>query len=375
MEELNTVTPRIFLAATRQNDGKTTTSLGLLSLLKSRLGNVGYIKPIGQRYVQIQQAKVDEDALLVNETYDVHVPLEAMSPIAVDPGFTQRYLDQGAGAELEKKVKSAFNRTAWEKSFVIIEGSGHAGVGSVFNLSNARAARILASRAVLVSQGGLGKPIDELSLNLALFEKHGVEVAGVVMNKVLPEKMERLRDLAEKGLSRMGLKLLGMMPLHYELQKPTINQVREQLAGRLISGERHVRRRVSKVVIGALSSRNADIYMEPGTLIITAGDREDLLLAIMQACDDGRHNTPAGVVLTQGFLPQEGLLKLLANRPLPVIGVQCDSFTAATRINRMTVKTEPGDLDKIAWIEQLISQYVNVDEILKVSQPAHYPTV
>lgn len=373
MQDLNAITPRIYLAATRQNDGKTTTSLGLFSVLRQRLGRVGYIKPIGQRYVEIHQAKVDEDALLVNETYDVHVPLEAMSPIAVDPGFTRRYLEGGADMELEKKVREAFNRAAWEKNFIIIEGSGHAGVGSVFNLSNARAARILGSRAILVSQGGLGKPIDELSLNLALFEKHGVEVAGVVMNKVLPEKMEQMRDYAEKGLSQFGLKLLGLMPLNYELQKPTINQVREQLAGRLLSGERHIRRRVNKVVIGVLSSRNADIYMEPGTLIITAGDREDLLLAIMQACDDGRQNTPAGVVLTQGFLPQEGLLKLLASRPLPVIGVQCDSFTAATRINRMTVKTEPGDRDKIAWIEQLISQYVDVEAIMKASSPVRYP--
>jgi dethiobiotin synthetase len=204
----NYTTPRIFIAATRQDDGKTTTSLGLTAVLRKRFQRVGYIKPIGQRYVDVDGLKIDEDSVLINDTYHPGLPLDAMSPIAVDAHFTRDYLDSADPAKLEAKVEEAFNRAAWEQDFVVIEGSGHAGVGSVFDMSNARAASLLHSKAIIVSQGGVGKPIDEISLNLALFEKHQVEVVGVILNKVIADKIPELWPYAEKGLNRMGLPLL-----------------------------------------------------------------------------------------------------------------------------------------------------------------------
>ena len=87
---MNTVTPRIFVAATEQNDGKTTTSLGLFAALRKRLGRIGYIKPVGQRFVTIDGMNIDEDSVLIDQTYKVHTPLEAMSPIAVEPDFTRK---------------------------------------------------------------------------------------------------------------------------------------------------------------------------------------------------------------------------------------------------------------------------------------------
>jgi dethiobiotin synthetase len=55
-------TPRVFIAATRQNDGKTTASLGLIAALQPHFPRVGYIKPVGQRFVQIEEQKIDEDS-------------------------------------------------------------------------------------------------------------------------------------------------------------------------------------------------------------------------------------------------------------------------------------------------------------------------
>ena len=81
--ELNRVTPRIYVAATRQDDGKTTTCLGLYAALSAKFKKIGYIKPVGQRFVEVAGKKVDEDSVLVSNTYGVNLPIEAMSPIAV----------------------------------------------------------------------------------------------------------------------------------------------------------------------------------------------------------------------------------------------------------------------------------------------------
>src|SRR5882757_4256516 len=177
---MNSVTPRIFVAATEQNAGKTTTSLGLFSALQKTRGRIGFIKPVGQRFVEVDGVRIDEDSVLIDQTYSVHTPLEAMSPIAVEPDFTRRYIEHQNNEFLSHRIQNSFDRAAWEKEFVIIEGTGHAGVGSVFDLSNARVAKLLHSKVILVTKGGIGKPIDEVALNKALFDQEGVELVGVI---------------------------------------------------------------------------------------------------------------------------------------------------------------------------------------------------
>ena len=55
---------KIFIAATKQNDGKTTISLGLIFNFKDKFKKVAFIKPIGQRYLEEEGVKVDEDSVL-----------------------------------------------------------------------------------------------------------------------------------------------------------------------------------------------------------------------------------------------------------------------------------------------------------------------
>src|SRR5438093_11624232 len=226
---MNHVTPRIFIAATRQNDGKTTTSLGLIAALQQHYPRVGYIKPVGQRFVEVAEQKIDEDTVLMDSVFGLNCPLVDMSPIAVEPDFTRKYLQSSNNEALVKTIQKAFDRVAWEKDFVLCEGSGHAGVGSVFDLSNAQVAKTLGCKVIIVSQGGIGKPIDEVSLNQALFERDGVEIIGVIINKVIGTKLDYVRDFARRGIERRCLELLGVLPHEQILPKPTLELICEAL--------------------------------------------------------------------------------------------------------------------------------------------------
>ncbi|MDB6111028.1 MAG: hypothetical protein JWR69_2778, partial [Pedosphaera sp.] len=232
---MNTTTPRVFIAATRQNDGKTTSSLGLIAAFQKFYPRIGYIKPVGQRFVEIEEQKIDEDTVLMDSVFRLNCPLVDMSPIAVEPDFTRKYLESANNEALVKKIQKAFDRVAWEKDFVLCEGSGHAGVGSVFDLSNAQVAKILGAKVIIVTQGGIGKPIDEVALNQALFEKEGVEIIGVILNKVLGSKMEFITEFARRGLKRKGLELLGVIPHQSVLSSPTIGLIREELNAEMLN--------------------------------------------------------------------------------------------------------------------------------------------
>jgi len=363
---MNTVTPRIFVAATQQDDGKTTTALGLFAALRKRLGRIGFIKPVGQRFVEVDGKRIDEDSVLIDQTFGVHTPLEAMSPIAVEPDFTRRYIENSNNEFLVRRIKNSFDRAAWEKDFVIIEGTGHAGVGSVFDLSNARVASLLGSKAILVTEGGIGRPIDEIALNKALFDKEGVELVGVIMNKITPQKYEYVKDFAKRGFARLGIDLLGAIPEEPILSNATLGQICKTTKGSFLNGKAKSRRRVQKVVIGAMSSGHAMEFFKPGTLIITPGDREDVILAALSSSTLSEHDgqTIAGLVLAGDLIPSPPILDLLQHSEVPTIASPLDSYAVASGIHSMTVKTLPGDVEKIDKIQALIDGYVEVDRLL-----------
>jgi BioD-like phosphotransacetylase family protein len=360
---LNDTTPRVFIAATRQNDGKTTNSLGLLAALQNRFGRVGYIKPVGQRFVEIDEEKIDEDSVLMDRVFRLNCPLVDMSPIAVEPDFTRRYLQSANYDTLVKRIHKAFDRVAWEKEFVLCEGTGHAGVGSVFDLSNATVARLLETKVVIVTRGGIGLPIDEVTLNCALFEKEGVEVIGVILNKVLPDKLDYISEFAEKGLRRKGLKLLGVVPHQPILSSPTLDLIREELRAEELNGRKQIHNIVNRVVIGAMSPTHATQFFQPGALLIVPADRDDIIRSAGEYLKGG--GQLAGIALSDSIAPSAGVLKLARGLPCAVLLSDLDSYTVASRVHDLIVKIRPDDTEKIRLVQDLIAKHVKLDKILE----------
>ena len=357
---MNTTTPRVFIAATRQNDGKTTTSLGLIAALQKHFPRIGYIKPVGQRFVQIEEQKIDEDSVLMDSVYHLDCPLVDMSPIAVEPAFTRKYLQSANNEALVKKIQDSFDRVAWEKDFVLCEGSGHAGVGSVFDLSNAQVAKTLGCKVIIISQGGIGKPIDEVCLNQALFEKEGVEIIGVIINKVHEEKIPEITRFVRSVLKRKGLDLLGVLPHEQLLSNQTVDLIREELRAELLNQPPTLDTLVEDVVVGAMGAQNAMQFFKRGTLLITPGDREDILLAAGATTVPQSDEKMAGIVLTGGLRPGESVLKALQTLPIPVLLAKADSYMVASKVHNLTVKTRPTDAKKIALIRDIVAKHIHV---------------
>jgi BioD-like phosphotransacetylase family protein len=364
LRPMNLDTRRIFVAATRMNDGKTTTCLGLTAALQAMGLHVGYIKPIAQRVVMSGEDQVDEDTLLIDGLFDLNVPIAAMSPVAIGPDFTKQYLENPdeIGPQLKDRICRAFDRTAYGKDIVVVEGSGHAGVGSVFGASNADNARVLGSKAIIVAAGGIGKPIDEIALNKALFDKAGVEVVGAILNKVMPDKLEFIRDFAGRGLRKLGVPLLGVVPLQETLVYPNLDQVADETKARWIHQPAGLRR-VRRVVIGAMSARRSAEYLRvPGTLVIVPGDREDLLEAFIAGVGA---EALSGVLFSNGLLPNDEIVRRLKEAGIAMAAVEAESFAVTARINNMTVKTMRQDADKIPIIRKMISDSVDIQALLR----------
>ena len=358
---------KIFIAATKQNDGKTTVSLGLICNFQNRFKKVGFIKPIGQRYLEEEGLKIDEDSLLIEEVCGIKCGLKDMSPIAVEKGFTEKYIARPDKQSITGQIKESFRRVSRGNSLVIIEGTGHAGVGSVFDHSNATVAKLLGSKVIIISSGGIGRPIDEIVLNKALFEREGVKVLGVIINKVLPNKFDKINNLVRKGFERKGIDVLGVIPYNPMLSRPTIEQILEETDFELLSGRDYLESSVSQVFVGAMEPHDAIKYIVDDSLMITPGDREDMLMTALGCFRDSEEKRlkVCGIVLSGGITPDAPIMNLLSKAQIPVLLARADTYDVATTIHDFTVKIRPRDMDKINTVIKLIKDNVDLDKISK----------
>jgi len=363
--------PKIYVSATRQNDGKTTASLGLLNVIAEHYPKIGYIKPVGQQVKLIGDKEIDKDASLMHEVYHIGDQLYDMSPVAIPKGFTESYIRNGEVSELQQKIQTSFAKAANNKDFIVLEGTGHAGVGSVLDLSNAVVANLLKTPVIIVTCGGIGRPIDEVMLNKALFDAQGVEVLGVIINKVIPSKYDKINEIVRLGFKRKNLKVFGVIPFIPILSSPTIRQILEDCKGELLCGDTLLDEKVEKVIVGAMPAYTALDYFRGEVLLITPGNREDLIFAALTCNAQGIREECAvkGIILTCGVYPHHSILSMVEKSNIPTILVNEDTFTTAKKINNLIIKIKPEDTEKINTVKEMIKKYVDVDEILGMIKP------
>ncbi len=356
---------RLYVAATSRNDGKTTFALGLIVAFQRLARSIGFIKPVGQRYVTVEGQSVDEDSVLIQRVCGLKAPLKDMSPVAISRGFTREFLDHPGELlpELEQRILHSYNVASERKQLVVVEGTGHAGVGSTFGLSNARVAQLIGAKVVIIAGGGIGHPLDEVALNQALFREKGVPVIGVIANKVLPEKLAEVSKYLRIGLERQGLKLLGAVPYVPRLTWPTVRQIMEELHLEILTGEENLDTPVESVMIGAMSLHNALRHVGRGCLLITPGDREELLLATVMSSILSPRTAIAGVVLTGKLRPRGPTMRILKQTPIPILLSSDHTYGVASNIHVMTVKIRETDDEKIQLAASLVEKHVDFQAI------------
>jgi hypothetical protein len=317
-----------------------------------------------------------------------------MSPVHIPRGFTQAYIEGRVVEDLPGRIVEAHGRLAQGKEIVLIEGTGHAGVGAVVGLSNAVVASLLRAPAIIVSEGGVGRPIDEIVLNAALFASHGVPVAGAIVNKVDVDAKPDLARTLEHGLANHGIPLLGVLPYRPILSNPTLAMVQEGVRGELIHHGPKRDHVIADIAVGAMEPEHMLQRIGPGTLVIVPGDREDVILALTtahqlglprrtaglavkttrpraedEAPTDPQSGAALGLVLTGGYRPRPAVLDAIRGADLFATLVKEDTYAVASEVHDLLVKTHPSDIEKIEAIKELVWDFLAIDGVLDAARP------
>ena len=390
---------QLYLAATGQNRGKTTAALGLLDGFIARNLRTGFLKPVGQRTVIEDGEPADEDAVLVRTVFGLPESYATLSPVHIPRGFTKSYIAGEVVEDLPALIREA--HAAFDgHDMLLIEGTGHAGVGAVIGLSNATVASMLRVPAIIISEGGVGRPIDEIVLNAALFKSHGVEVAGAIVNKVDLGAQPGIAAVLERGLARHGIPLLGVLPVRPILSNPTLGMILDGVHGETIHPGPDLDQVIDGVAIGAMEPGHMLERVGPGTLVIVPGDREDVILTVTTAhlaprvrlvnateaakiaaiaaeatneraaSVDGHEGAAIGLVLTGGYRPREPVLRAIRQADLFATIVPEDTYSVASEVHDLLVKTHAADREKVELIKALVAEHLDVDRILAVAREA-----
>jgi BioD-like phosphotransacetylase family protein len=352
----------IYIGATLKDCGKTSVTLGLMQMLQAQGLNPGYCKPVGQHYVRYHEKNIDEDGVLIHQVFHMDDEPYYLSPIAIERGFTTKFINDPVVEPMEKEIIRCHDELLKKHPMVIVEGTGHAGVGSCFGLSNARVAELLGAKVVIVTSGGIGRPIDEIAMSLALFEDHDVEVLGVILNKILPEKYDRIKNTVDKGLKLLGTRLIGAIPYDRSLTTFTVGQVAEEFKYQILCGADALSNVIESTAIAAMEPQNVLRYIHTNTLVIIPGDRIDnILVSLLVLSKDA---TNGGIILTGGFEPHPMIEPLLKSSQIPVLTSTEDTFKVSARMKDLGFKIRSWDTPKVQKLHELVEQHVDTQLIL-----------
>jgi len=351
------MTKKIFVAATGQHSGKTTTSLSLMYCALKKYKRVGFIKPIGPKLSKYKGRDMDMDAALMAEVYNLDDDLDHMSPVTLYPSTTREVLDGKITLKsLEDKMLSAIEAMEKKCDFLIIEGAGHSGVGSVIGMSNARVAKMVDAPVLMIAGGGIGNVVDSVYLNLALYKSEGADVRMILINKLIAAKRENTLKYLDKAFKNEKFEVLGGLNYSPILANPTLNHISKLLKLPLYGNQDDANRIVHAIQLGAASAQRVVDLLQTSSLVVVTSSRDELIVTLSSLY----HDVPeyrekiAGMVIA-GISPLSNVTRqILDNCNIPYMRATDTTKNIFLTLSEDVSKISALDIEKINHIQTTV---------------------
>ncbi|PKQ39261.1 MULTISPECIES: phosphate acetyltransferase [Pseudomonas] len=351
-----------FIAPTGFGVGLTSISLGLVGALERSGLKVGFFKPIAQPHAG--DLGPERSSELIARTHGLN------SPKPLPLSHVERMLGDGQLDELLEEIISLYQQAAVDKDVVIVEGmvpTRHASYAARVNLHLAKS---LDADVILVSapeDENLTELSDRIEIQAQQFGgPKDPKVLGVILNKVRSDNgiaafTERLQELSPL-LKTESFRLLGCIPWQDELNAPRTKDIAELLGARILNAGDYEQRRMLKIVLCARAVANSVQLLKPGTLVVTPGDRDDIILSASLAAMNG---VPlAGLLLCSDFAPDPRIMELCQGAlasGLPVMTVSTGSYDTATNLNRLNKEIPLDDRERAEKVSNFIAGHIDHD--------------
>ena len=364
----------IFLTATQRGSGKSSVALGLVALLERNIGSVGYFKPIGYR----PQDGIDSDVQLMKNEFGLTAAIEDIQPCTMD--LVAEALANGRYDQLLERIVASYARIQATCDFVLCEGTDYFGSMAAFESNiNAEISQNLGAPILLVANAlssdtgetrEFSEVIDDICMVKESFDERGCEFFGVIINKCPPDRLGEYQARSQEELTRHEIRLLGAIPRAEILEKVRLEEVASQLGAEVISGTDRLNAVVQKIHVAAMSLENVLARISKGALIVTPGDRDELLLGIASAFISPTIPASAGVIMTGGLEPPKIVMDLIQDitgGKLPIMKVESNTYETAIAISEVKPRLQAHQRMRIEASKGLVDRHVNDAPILSAA--------
>ncbi|MFO7625905.1 MAG: AAA family ATPase [Candidatus Fermentibacteraceae bacterium] len=362
------MSPGVYIAGSGKDAGKTTLCLGLSGVLNSMVpGGVSFFKPLGQKITVVDGESVGQDSWFISRALGLPGIQGESTPLLASRGAAERFVTTGEPRGIHNAVKRAFREHSRNSGLVLVEGTGHPGVGSVFDLGNARVASLLGIPVILVLDGGVGSTIDSFCLCRALFRTHGVPILGVVINRVKPDKYDSIASVLGLWFSGAGVPVFGVLPFVERIAMPSIASVTREIGALpLFTPEGPLSSNGSGFLTAFDSSDEvlSRIGREEGRALLVSRSRPEVLDAVIVSALSGGPR-PSAVVVCGGEPDQRRQNACIASG-IPLFHTAASLQGSADRLSGHVFKIEPDEGEKIASILEMVGRNVDSRRILEM---------
>ena len=352
----------IYIATSEQNCGKSIISLGLMSLLIGKTAKVGYFRPIIEDF---EEGGLDNHIETIISHFGLDIEFD--DAYAITKSKLIKKKNKGKLGDVIDLIIEKYKRLEERFDFVLVEGTSFTGEGTAIELDiNVLIAKNLGIPTIIVGSG-VGKTLEELIDSLYLvydsFKVKEVEVLAIIANKVQPENVLLVNEGLKKNLPN-GV-LINSIPVISSLNNPTIQEIVNELKATVLFGSAYLNNHTSNFSVGAMQLCNYLVHLKESSLVITPGDRADIILGALQANESANYPAIAGIVLTGNILPEKSILKLIEglSTVVPIIAVEEGTYYITNKIGSIKSKIYANNKQKIETSISTFEKYVDLDTL------------
>ncbi|PSR56174.1 phosphate acetyltransferase [Adhaeribacter arboris] len=353
------MTKSIFIASAEPYSGKSLVALGLVNMLLGKAQKIGYYKPI----IQSNPAEKKDVHIQTIVNY-FNLPVQYSDTFAFTGQEVLRLIEADNEGEIIDTIIGKFKQFEENYDFTVVEGTDFVGEGTAFEFDiNVMVAKNLGIPIILVVSGErktTAQVINSVLTTLRNFEARELQIIALIANKVNPEQATDVRELLQDQLPP-GL-IVTVIPDDISLKNPTMREIHENLGGKLLFGEEQLTNQVDNFVTGAMQVPNFLKHIKDNVLIVTPGDRGDIIICALQANLSANYPRIAGIVLTAGSEPEEPILRLIEGLQtvVPIIAVKTGTFQTTTEVGAIKSQITPDNTKKIELAIDTFEKYVDV---------------
>ncbi|MGA7277503.1 MAG: phosphate acetyltransferase [Desulfocapsaceae bacterium] len=355
----------LYITATEERSGKSVIVLGVMQMLKKELHRVAIFRPIINDPTEDSE---DQDIALILNYFNLDLDYEASYGCTLRVAY--ELINSGREDDLHDLILKKYSELAEDYDFVLIEGTDFRGMDTTFESEiNSDIAANLGAPMLLISSGrkkSVEEMIRQVQVSIDSHKEKGNTLVACIINRA-PEGLTSkiLSDIRKRYHPDEGLPFY-VIPENPALANPTVGDVARWLDGSVMYGAAGLNAIVGEYVVAAMRVENFLEYISPQCLVITPGDRSDIILASLSARSSSTYPEVSGIVLTGGLVPSDTIRKLIegwSGSPVPIICVKGHTYLVIQQLYELYSHIEAGDRQRIATALGDFSKHVRVQEL------------